>query len=58
MSSVVSGFAWGTGTTIAHNLFSAPPETAYSQKQSTSEEYEKCLIDSHGDTAVCNHLKQ
>ncbi len=58
MSSVVSGFAWGTGTTIARNLFSSSPEPAYSQKQSMSEEYEKCLIDSQGDAAACKHLKQ
>lgn len=57
MSSVISGFAWGTGTTIARNIFSASPEPTTNQKQSMSEEYEKCLIDTHGDAAACKHLK-
>ena len=64
MESVKSGFGFGIGSSIAHNIFGSRPAPAQAPAQSAPmadptklTAYEQCLVDTHGDLTGCKHLR-
>jgi hypothetical protein len=60
--SIKSGFGFGLGSSIAHNIFGSRPAQAPAQSAPMTEptkltSYEQCLVDTHGDLTGCKHLR-
>lgn len=64
--SLKSGFGFGIGSSIAHNIFGsrpastpapAPVQSAPMADPTKLTSYEQCLVDTHGDLTGCKHLR-